>query len=175
MSGKILVQMESPKTQSIEAVKALLSWQGKSTEPLPAAITLDGAQLTRSKKGDCFYVTTATDCSCPARCFNPGTACKHMRSLLAGNSREASKAQAKAYQARQRALKEQARTAPTLPEPTEHAKRLVVPPEKMNFFLEDSLTKDLPQSFEAKWEALQEGNLAHTMAMNGLVRTSDCL
>jgi len=110
-NGRILFEGSSPKTQSINAVKVFLSWQGKSAEPLPAAIPLDGAMLTLSKKGDCFYMTTARDCSCPARCYHPSEPCKHMKSLLAGNSCEASRAQARAYQARQRELRAKAKAA----------------------------------------------------------------
>jgi len=60
---------------------------GKPRVELPPTFALaNGAQLTRRIKGDVFYVTTPTACSCPAR------ACKHMRALLSGNSREDSRA-----------------------------------------------------------------------------------
>jgi len=35
--------------------------------------------LVLSNKKDCFYVTTARDCSCPARSWHPNGPCKHMR------------------------------------------------------------------------------------------------
>jgi hypothetical protein len=35
--------------------------------------------LVKSNKGDVFYVTTPTNCSCPARTYNPGKPCKHSR------------------------------------------------------------------------------------------------
>lgn len=107
--GKLSYQVESPKTQSVEAVKTLLSWMGRGVESLPDHIQLDSAQLTLSSKGDVYYVTTATACSCPAAVYHPGTPCKHMKSLLAGNSREASRAQARAYQERQRMLRAKAK------------------------------------------------------------------
>ncbi len=129
MPGKILFEGVSPKTQSVEAVKALLSWMGRDVELLPDHVQLDGARLTKSSKGDVYYMVTPTACSCPARCYHPGEPCKHMTSLLTGNGREASRAQARAYQARQRALREQARTAPSAPEPTEGPRRLARPPE----------------------------------------------
>lgn len=116
MSGKTIFEAKSPKTQSVEAVKALLSWQGKSAEPLPVAIPLNGSQLTLSSKADVYYMTTARDCSCPVRCFNPGHACKHMKDLVAAKGREASRAQTRAYQARQRELRARAKAAPSLPE-----------------------------------------------------------
>ena len=43
------------------------------------------------------------------------------------------------------------KAAPSMPEFTEGPRRLVMPPEKLNFSLEGSLTKDLPQNFEAEW------------------------
>ena len=61
---------------------------------------------------------------------------------MAGNSREASRAEARAYQARQRELRVKAQAAPSMPEPTEGPRRLVVPPEHAPFkpFLEDDGT-----------------------------------
>ena len=112
MAGNTLIQVESPKTQSIDGVKSLLAYVGRSSDPMPIFVELKGGvRLTKSSKGDCYYCTTPTDCSCKARTFNPGTPCKHMKALQAGNSVEASRAQATAYQARQRA----ARLKPTEP------------------------------------------------------------
>jgi hypothetical protein len=106
MSGNVLVQIETPKTQSIDAVKLLLAFVGRASDPLPVFVELKGGvRLTRSKKGDCFYTTTPTDCSCKARTYNPDTPCKHMKALLASEGVEAARAQARAYQARQRELR----------------------------------------------------------------------
>ncbi len=117
------------KTQSVDSVKSLLNWRGRGCDPLPEFVELaGGVRLTKSSKGDAYYTTTPTACSCPARTFHPGQECKHMKALLAGNSVEASRAQARAYQARQRELRERAK-ASSPPEPTEPAKRLARPPE----------------------------------------------
>jgi hypothetical protein len=113
--------MENPKTQSIDAVKLLLAYVGRASDPLPVFLELKGGvRLTRSKKGDCFYTTTPTDCSCKARTYNPGTPCKHMKTILAGNAVEASRAQARAYQARQKELRGK---GSSLPEPQEDSIR----------------------------------------------------
>ncbi len=82
MSGKIIYEMESPKTQSTEAVKALITYfnHGKEPAELPDFFRLTGeVVLVKSNRGDCYYVTTPKDCSCPARIYNPGKPCKHSR------------------------------------------------------------------------------------------------
>jgi hypothetical protein len=38
MSGNLLEGLQGPKTQSIDAVKALLSWRGRGTDPMPATV-----------------------------------------------------------------------------------------------------------------------------------------
>jgi len=103
MSGKTILAIACPLTQEAAAVKQLIKFvTGKTCKELPATFALaKGVQLTKSKKGEVFYVTTPTACSCPARTYHPGQACKHMKALLARNSR----AQARAYQARQRELR----------------------------------------------------------------------
>jgi hypothetical protein len=91
--SKTILNIETPKTQSIDAVKLLLAFVGRASDPMPIYVELKGGvRLTRSKKGDCFYTTTPTDCSCKARTFNPGTPCKHMKALLASEGVEASRA-----------------------------------------------------------------------------------
>lgn len=123
------VQVESPKTQSIDAVKSLLAFVGRASDTMPVYVELTGGvRLTKSSKGDAYYTTTPTDCSCKARTYNPGTPCKHMRALLAGNAVESSRAQAKAYQARQRELR--AKRGVSTEEPTEGARRLARPTGK---------------------------------------------
>ena len=53
MSGKLKIHVESPKTQSFEAVKVLLAYVGRPFDPLPGFVELaGGVRLTRSKKGD---------------------------------------------------------------------------------------------------------------------------
>lgn len=126
----------SVKTQSIDSVKSLLTYVGRSSDPLPIFIELKGnVRLTKSSKGDCYYTTTSADCSCRARTYNPGTPCKHMKALQAGNSVEASRAQARAYQARQRELKGKGSSSPA--EAAQPARRLARPPE-------DSIKPALP-------------------------------
>jgi hypothetical protein len=81
MAG-IKFEMESPKTQSSEAVKALIAYfnHGKDPAEMPEFYRLTGEMvLVKSNKGDAFYVTTPKDCSCPAKTYNPGKPCKHSR------------------------------------------------------------------------------------------------
>lgn len=75
-------ETESPKTQSVEAVKTLIAFFNHGNEPaqLPDFFRLTGEMvLVKSNKGDAYYVTTPKDCSCPARTYNPGKPCKHSR------------------------------------------------------------------------------------------------
>ena len=83
MTGKLIYDGANPKTQSIDAVKSLLAYVGRPSDPMPSFVELaGGVRLTRSKKGDAYYCTTPKECSCPARTFSPGTPCKHMKALL---------------------------------------------------------------------------------------------
>ena len=72
---------ESPKTQSIEAVKALLAFKKVASDPLPQEVSLDGGRLVLvlSNKKDAYYVTTPKSCSCPSAVYHPGVACKHSK------------------------------------------------------------------------------------------------
>ena len=83
MNGKTLVQIESPKTQSIDGVKALLSWKGRSSNPLPQFVELGKEEsrmvLVLSNKKDAYYCVTSRACSCPANTWHPGHQCKHQR------------------------------------------------------------------------------------------------
>jgi len=84
MSGKIVIETANPKTQTVDAVKALLAYMHRPAEPLPEFVELqDRMRLTRSKDGKGYYLTTPKNCSCPARAFNPGAPCKHMKALQA--------------------------------------------------------------------------------------------
>ena len=80
------IEMGNPKTQSIDAVKALLTWRGRAVDPLPQYVELGSKEgrcvLVLSNKKDCFYVTTARACSCPAAVYNHGP-CKHQRKHFA--------------------------------------------------------------------------------------------
>jgi hypothetical protein len=130
MNGKNLLEGRiGATTQESSAVKTLIEYAtGKTCEELPAIFKLaDGAQLTRSSKGDVFYYTSEKVCTCPGFCYR--RSCKHVKALLSGNTVEASRAQARAYQARQRDLRAKAK-ASSLPEPKEPAKKLARPPEE---------------------------------------------
>jgi hypothetical protein len=81
MSGRTILNVESPKTQTVEAVKSLLAWKHHPVNPLPCDVSLENGRvvLVLSNKKDCFYVTTARACSCPAHNWHPGQRCKHQR------------------------------------------------------------------------------------------------
>jgi hypothetical protein len=80
--SKPILNVESPKTQSLDAVKALLSWRSRGSDPLPSFVEMGDGEgrmvLVLSNKKDCFYVTTVRACSCPAAVYNRGP-CKHQR------------------------------------------------------------------------------------------------
>ena len=76
MNGKKLVyQVESPKTQSTDAVKALLAYKKVASDPLPQEVSLDGGRLVLvlSNKNDAYYTVTSRACSCPAATYHPGS------------------------------------------------------------------------------------------------------
>jgi hypothetical protein len=80
MSGRIIIEQSCPVTQTAAAVKSLIEFvSGKPCEELPESFAMPGMMLVLSNKKDVFYVTTPKDCSCPARTYNPGKSCKHMR------------------------------------------------------------------------------------------------
>ncbi len=73
MSENLLEEI-TPKTQSVEAGKALAQFLG--LEELPEIIPLaDESRLVLSKKRDCYYVATSQGCSCRAGQY--GKACRH--------------------------------------------------------------------------------------------------
>jgi hypothetical protein len=86
MSGKNLLEGRTgPVTQSVEAVKALLTWKGRAVDPLPSVVAFANEceesrlMLVLSDKKDNYYVVTPTACSCLARTDRPDAPCKHMR------------------------------------------------------------------------------------------------
>ncbi len=83
MAGKLIYDGANPKTQSIEAVKALLSWKGRASSPLPEFVEMGKGDsrlvLVLSNKKDVYYTTTSRACSCPAHNFGHGNRCKHQR------------------------------------------------------------------------------------------------
>ena len=76
-----MIEVESPKTQSAEAIKSLLTWKKVSCDPMPADISLDNGRLVLvlSNKKDAYYTVTARACSCPAATYHPSQPCKHQR------------------------------------------------------------------------------------------------
>ena len=88
---KLIYQLESPKTQSIDAVKALLAFKKVASNPLPQEVSLDCGRLVLvlSNKKDAFYTVTARACSCPAATYSPGKPCKHSRKYFPQPKREA--------------------------------------------------------------------------------------
>ncbi len=84
-TGRIAFENQIPVTQSSEAVKALITFHNHGHEPaeMPAFYRLTGVMvLVQSNKKDMYYVVTLKDCSCPARTYNPGKPCKHMRKFF---------------------------------------------------------------------------------------------
>ena len=85
MAARTILEIVNPKTQSVEAVKALLAWKGRAVDPLPATVEFmnhgDESRLMLILSNDkmSFYVTTARACSCPAATYSPGKPCKHQR------------------------------------------------------------------------------------------------
>ena len=81
MAGKVIFDGIGPKTQSVESIKAMLEFlTGEEIRELPAVVRLaNGWQLTRSSKGDCYYVTSPKECSCPGFCYR--RSCRHIEAL----------------------------------------------------------------------------------------------
>jgi len=80
--SKTILSIESPVSQSVDAVKSLLAYMHRPSEPLPEFVELnDRVWLTLSKDGKAYYTTTTKSCSCPARFYHPGKICKHMKAL----------------------------------------------------------------------------------------------
>jgi hypothetical protein len=73
-------------TQSVEAIVELLKYIGKPSEPLPEIVKLtDGAQLTKSSKGDCYYYTSSKGCTCHGFFYRHN--CKHMKALTSTSAK----------------------------------------------------------------------------------------
>ena len=73
-------------SQKVESIVELLNFLGKPVDPLPGVVELaDGAQLTRSGKGDCYYFTSPKGCSCPG--FFYRHSCKHVKALASTSAK----------------------------------------------------------------------------------------
>ena len=70
-----------PVTQSVDAIKSLLAYVGRASDPMPSDVSLDNGRLVLvlSNKKDAYYCTTATKCSCPSAAYRPDASCKHQR------------------------------------------------------------------------------------------------
>ena len=81
MNGETIVEINSPKTQTLDAVKTLLAFMGRAVDPLPTDVSLEDGRLVLvlSSKKDAYYCTTSRACSCPAAAYHPGTRCKHQK------------------------------------------------------------------------------------------------
>jgi len=79
--GRTILETANPKTQSLDAIKSLLAYVGRSADPLPSDVSLEDGRLVLvlSKKRDVYYTTTSRACSCPAHNFGHGQRCKHQR------------------------------------------------------------------------------------------------
>ena len=83
MSARTIINQEKPQTQTVDAIKALLSWRGRASDPLPSFVEMGEGDnrlvLVLSNKKDAYYTCTATECSCAARNWHSNQRCKHMR------------------------------------------------------------------------------------------------
>ena len=83
MNSKTILNVEKPQTQTVAAIKALLSWRGRASDPLPEYVEMGEGErrlvLVLSNKKDAYYTTTARECSCPAHNWHPNQRCKHQR------------------------------------------------------------------------------------------------
>jgi uncharacterized protein RhaS with RHS repeats len=93
MNGKNLLEGHTgPMTQSVEAVKKLLTFVGIASDPLPSDVSLDNGRLVLvlSNKKDAYYTVTAAKCSCPGNQFRHN--CKHMRKYFPETAKPAATA-----------------------------------------------------------------------------------
>jgi hypothetical protein len=80
MTAKTILETANPITQSIDGVRALLTWRGHPTKPMPTDVSLDNGRLVLVLNGkkDAYYTCSKIACSCPAAHWNRGP-CKHQR------------------------------------------------------------------------------------------------
>jgi hypothetical protein len=80
LEKNLLEGQTGPVTQSVEAVKSLLAFVGRASDPLPLDVSLDNGRLmlVLNSKKDAYYTSTSTACSCPSAHWHRGP-CKHMR------------------------------------------------------------------------------------------------
>ncbi len=90
MIARTLLGSGSPITQSIDAVKSLLSYVGRASDPLPTFLELPDKRcvLVLSNKKDAYYTVTPKRCSCPSATYRPEKACKHQRKYFPEATKE---------------------------------------------------------------------------------------
>ena len=84
MNGNNLLEGRTgPVTQTVDAIKNLLAYVGRASDPMPSDVSLDNGRLVLvlSNKKDAYYTVTATKCSCPAASYHHGP-CKHQRKFF---------------------------------------------------------------------------------------------
>jgi hypothetical protein len=83
MAARTIIEMQNPVTQSLDAIKAFLTWKGRAVDPMPSTIEFmqeEGRMvLVLSNKKDSYYVVSSTKCSCSAATYHSGQLCKHIR------------------------------------------------------------------------------------------------
>jgi hypothetical protein len=81
MSGNLFEGRTGPVTQSVDAIKSLLAYVGRASDPLPSDVTLDNGRLVLvlNNKKDAYYTCTARACSCPSAIYRHNGPCKHQR------------------------------------------------------------------------------------------------
>jgi hypothetical protein len=85
MSGNLLESLKGPESQSLDAVKGLITLYNHGEEPveMPTFYRLSGEMvLVLSNKKNGYYVVTAKACSCPSFTYRGGP-CKHQRMYFA--------------------------------------------------------------------------------------------
>lgn len=85
MSGKNLLEGRTgPITQSIDAIKSLLAYVGRASDPMPSDVSLDNGRLVLvlSNKKDVYYTVTEAACSCPSATYRHSGPCKHQRKFF---------------------------------------------------------------------------------------------
>jgi len=80
--SKVLA-VDSPVSQSVEAVQSFLAAMGVHRESPPASVKMsDSCFLVLSATGEEYYTVTRRGCSCPSSIYHPGTVCKHQKKFL---------------------------------------------------------------------------------------------
>jgi hypothetical protein len=94
MAGRTHLDSGSPITQSLDAVKSLLAFVERASDPLPEFVEMGKEEgrlvLVLSNKKDAYYTTTVQRCSCPSASYRPGQSCKHQRKFFDGKLEQVS-------------------------------------------------------------------------------------